>query len=687
MSTTAPAVAADGELRAYRAPAIGRRRAATAAVAAGAALLAVGVPVAVALAAGEGAYSSIALSFPGAATVVIATVLHVVATASAWVLLGALISMLFLVAAPGRDRDSVLGEPELRWARWAAGVWMTAAGMLVLVDAADKNGQPLLRLLEPGALAYLVDASYFPKAWIVTALLAAAAFLVLLFADTWRGLLVPLWCVVIGSLAPVVVGQILVGPNHDFGSDAGMLQSLALGALAGTVWVLAARVASGRLLRPETLRRAFGVLSGLWVVVVLAEAVLIPFKLQGPAGDNPTWMLLVARLAVFLAVGGALLAAWLRRAHLSDRLLVRLLATGSVLSAAALGLTMALERVPPPQYFLDSSIMTIFFGFDLTRAPDALVLFTTWRPNVLFVVLAALAIGVYGAAVVRLHRRGDRWPVGRTVAWVAGWAVTVIATSSGFGVYSGSDFGIHMIVHMSLNMLAPVLLVMGGVITLLLRATTPHRPGEAAGPHEWITAVLHWPVLRFLYNPIVVFILYVGSYYALYLTGLFEQIIRFHWAHQAMNIHFLVVGYLFYSLIIGVDRPPKPLPPIGKLAFVLAAMPFHAFFGVILMMTQAPIAENFYLTLGAPWHPDLQLAQYIGGGVAWAGGELPLIVVIVALGIQWARQDQREATRRDRHMDAGFDDEFEDYNRMLERLARRDERDLADRHLADRGAP
>ena len=141
-----------------------------------------------------------------------------------------------------------------------------------------------------------------------------------------------------------------------------------------------------------------------------------------------------------------------------------------------------------------------------------------------------------------------------------------------------------------------------------------------------------------------------------------------------MNIHFLAVGYLFYGLVIGVDRPPRPLPPIGKLGFVLAAMPFHAFFGVILMTSPTPLAENFYRTLDFAWMGDLMTQQYLGGGVAWAGGELPLLIVIVALGIQWARQDQREAKRKDRHLDTGVDDEFEAYNRMLAELSDRSAR-------------
>jgi putative copper resistance protein D len=138
-----------------------------------------------------------------------------------------------------------------------------------------------------------------------------------------------------------------------------------------------------------------------------------------------------------------------------------------------------------------------------------------------------------------------------------------------------------------------------------------------------------------------------------------------------MNLHFLIVGYLYYSLIIGVDRPPRPLPHIGKLGYVLAAMPFHAFFGVILMTSTDIIAEDFYLRLGLPW-ADLQAQQYLGGGVAWAGGEIPLMIVIVALAIQWSRQDATDARRKDRHIDTGRDDEYDAYNQMLQRLTDRD---------------
>jgi putative copper resistance protein D len=227
-----------------------------------------------------------------------------------------------------------------------------------------------------------------------------------------------------------------------------------------------------------------------------------------------------------------------------------------------------------------------------------------------------------------------------------------------------------MALHMSLNMLGPLLLVLGGVMTLLLRATTAHPAGMPAGPHEWLNALLHSKVLRLTYNPLYVFVVFIGSYYALYFTPIFDYAMRYHWSHQLMNVHFLVIGYLFYGAVIGVDLPPRPLPYIGKLGLVLAAMPFHAFFGVAVMTSTDIIAKNFYGYLDEPWM-HLKADQYLGGGIAWSAGELPLIIVVIALVTQWARQDARVAKRTDRHLDAGTDTSFDAYNEMLARIAAR----------------
>src|SRR5699024_8511494 len=81
--------------------------------------------------------------------------------------------------------------------------------------------------------------------------------------------------------------------------------------------------------------------------------------------------------------------------------------------------------------------------------------------------------------------------------------------------------------------------------------------------------------------------------------------------------------------------------------------------------------QNFYRTLDLPWL-DIAAEQYFAGGIAWAGGELPLLGVVIVLAIQWTKQDKRDARRFDRHEDAGLSDAFSAYNDMLRKLAARD---------------
>lgn len=643
-------------------------------------LVVIAIPVAVALWRGTEGYDQLVRGYPGAFTALSSTVLRAIVDAATAVTVGAILVAMFVAVRAGTDRDRIGGRLETRVAVWAAGVWAIGSGLLVLVDAADANGVSVARLIEPGALAYLVSATYLPKAWLVAFAATTLAVALLWLAHRWVHLLLPLWLAVVAGLAPVMVGQVQVGPDHDLGSDAAALSTPASWALFGGATVLALLAARGRV--PAAMLGRAGILFAVsWGVALAGELVVAWFKLSSwIQPENPTALLEAVRLGVLLLVGVLLLRARLlaRRGALHGAALGRLLAAGTVLGAVFVGVGVAMTRVPPPQYFVRTTIMQNLLGFDLTAAPTPWVLLTTWRLNLGFAVLAAVAVAVYLWAVLRLRRRGDRWPLGRTVSWLLGWTAVVVATSSGMGKYSGADFAVHMTVHMTLNMLAPILLVLGGVVTLLLRATTAHPARQPAGPHEWLQWVLHWRGTKILFHPLVVFTLFVASYYVLYLTGLFEEAMSSHWAHQLMNVHFLLVGYLFYGLVIGVDRPPYPLPPIGKLGFVLAAMPFHAFFGIILMTATVPIAENLYRTLDAPWADDLLALQYVGGGVAWGGGELPLLLVIVVLGIQWARQDRREAARKDRHMDAGLDDDFAAYNRMLGQLSRRSAGPAAD---------
>lgn len=644
------------------------RRAALGSVFVGIPLLAVVVTVVVM---GPSGYESLHRPVPDLVTSLISGLLRVVAECAGSVTVGALFFAAFIRARSGARRLVIDNGRDLSTVRWASLLWALSATSLAAVDAADASGQSLDRLLEPGSLAYLMSASYLPGAWVVAAVVAWTIYLMANFLGTWQPLLIMLALSILAVLAPVVVGQVLVGPQHDFGGDAAIIGTPATTILTGLVFLVAWAAARGDALGAvEALRlRWTAVVTG--VIAAGTQTIIAAFMLAGSAPwESATGWLFLVRFALLGALG---VLGWraTRPAAAPQHSTWTITALAALLLSAHLGITSAMTRIPPPQYFVPTSVDQVFLGYDVDSEPSPLVLLLEWRPNILFAVLTAAGIGLYLWGVRRLRQRGDAWPVGRTVAWVLGWATVFLTTSSGLGRYSSVSFSLHMILHMSLNMLGPLLLVMGGVVTLALRASTAHRRNEPAGVHEWITAMLNWRLTHAFYHPIHVFVSFVGTYYLLYLTPIFGEALRYHWSHQLMNLDFLIIGYVFYSLVIGVDHPPRPLPHIGKLGLVLAAMPFHAFFGVVIMSSETVIARNYYEYIGKWWMTDLAHDQYVGGGIAWAAGELPLIAVVIALVTQWSRQDSRRAKRVDRHLDSGIDDSFEAYNDMLNRLSGR----------------
>jgi putative copper resistance protein D len=285
-----------------------------------------------------------------------------------------------------------------------------------------------------------------------------------------------------------------------------------------------------------------------------------------------------------------------------------------------------------------------------------------------FLVLCLALLVLYGAGCVRLWRRGDKWPVGRVAAWVLGLATMVLVTCTGLGQYGMVLLSAHMMQHMVLSMLSPILLLLGGPITLALRALRPAPKGRR-GPREVLVAVLHSRYVRVVSHPAFTIPMFIASLYGLYFTPLFDFLMRSQWGHLLMLVHLLLVGLTFFWPIMGVDPGPHRPGYVMRILELFVGMPFHAFFGVAIMMASGLMMKTFA-------HPPASLRvsplgdQHLAGGLAWAFSEIPTLVVLIAVTIQWARSDERTSRRKDRAADRDGDQELEAYNAYLARLQR-----------------
>jgi len=269
---------------------------------------------------------------------------------------------------------------------------------------------------------------------------------------------------------------------------------------------------------------------------------------------------------------------------------------------------------------------------------------TEWGVEPVPTILTVWVAGAYVVGVRTLSRRGDRWSVGRTLSFLAGMGVVYFATTSGLAAYDTTLLSAHMMQHMLLSMLVPLLLALGAPVTLALRTLRTR-------PRAWLLSALHSRVAKVLTFPPLTFLLFVLSPWVLYFSGWYESSLRSTYVHEMMHLHLVLVGSLFFWPLVGVDPIPGRVAYPFRLLLLMLTLPFHAFLGVTIMGQEDLIAESWYTRLPETWLPDPADDQHLAGGLLWGSGDLIGLTVFIVLFVQWVKSSMKEAEREDRRLD------------------------------------
>ncbi len=644
------------------------------AVAVGAALLAL-VPAALL----TGAVAPLLLADPGPFVRWGVPVVDAVANLAGPATFGLLLMAAFL--APERTHTHRRATA-VRWAGGTAVVWVVASALEAVLTFADLAGTPLT---DPTLPQQFLSFAWELETTRVILVTAAAALVVAVsaFLTTRRAPMA--WLALLAMFGVVV--QSLTGHAAGSASHEDAVNGLALHLIGVTTWVgglvalLALRPRLGRDLG-ATVARYSVLATWSFVAVALSGVLQAVIRIGSLDGLTSPYGLVVGfKTLALVALGGF---GWRHRRNLAGRLaadpgdggaFARLAVVEVAVMGLAVGFAAVLARsIPPvPDSLADPGIVLELTGYPDPGALTSAAWMTAWRADWLFITVVGVAVGLYVAGVVRLRRRGDAWPWWRTVLWVAGWLLFLWATCGAPGIWGRVLFSMHMVMHMAVAMIVPILLVPAAPLTLALRAL-PARRDRTWGPRELILQVVHSRALRWLANPVVAAALFFFSLAAFYWTGLFELALVTHTGHLLMMGHFLLTGYLFVWVLIGVDPGPPRWPPLMLLVILFATISFHAFFGVALTSSEALLASDFFTQLNLPWGPDPLADQHTAGEIAWGIGEAPTLILAVVVGVQWFRSEQRETARRDRQADRDGDAELRAYNERLGRL-----KDEADR--------
>lgn len=350
-----------------------------------------------------------------------------------------------------------------------------------------------------------------------------------------------------------------------------------------------------------------------------------------------------------------------------------------VLMGVATGLASALARTktPVPQIpateVAQATPAEILTGRVLPPEFEWWRVATEWRIDLIWVLVVVFGLFFYVAGHLRLMKRGDHWPISRTLSWVFGMLILGISTNSGLALYGTYLFSIHMVTHMLLSMAVPLLLVLSAPVTLASRAIAARKDGSR-GAREWILVLVHSKYLAFLGHPLIAAGIFAISLIVFYYSPLFEWALKEHIGHQWMIIHFILTGYLFAQSLVGIDPSPHNPPYPMRLIIVLATMAFHAFFGLSLIYGTGLLAPEWYGAMGREWGLDPLADQQQGGELAWGLGEMPTLLLAILVTYAWSRSDDRASKRQDRQADRDGDQELNAYNAMLQARAAASER-------------
>ncbi|GAA3591836.1 cytochrome c oxidase assembly protein [Klugiella xanthotipulae] len=631
---------------------------------------------------------------PGAAVRYGRPIAGLVVNLSAAVAIGSLVLACFALSPGKKEYDLALDT-----AAGAAGAYTVSAiavTILTFLEIApdvtfgfdDKFGM---------ALGQFVSQIPLGQTWLVVILLASIV-TVLCFAVRDQRVLLLVVVVALASLVPMALqGHAAGSAGHD-----AAVNGLGLHLVAAAVWL--GGLVCLAILSPRVEAKRMIILVGRYSSLALLAFIVVAFSgyvsaqlrlgtlesLWGPYG-----ILVLSKVGLLTILG---LCGVFQRKFLTGkmsqtpRLRMRyfwvLVASELFFMGAASGVAVALGRTQTPVSQVPASDVDgsqpaqFLTGEPLPPEITGIgSYFTEWRFDPLWTLIVACGIFFYLAGVWRLRKRGDSWPVYRTVLWCLGLLALFYATNGALNVYERYLFSVHMMGHMVLTMAIPVMLVFGAPVTLAARAVKKRQDGSR-GVREWILWAVHTPWANVISHPIFAAIMFAGSLWVFYYSGLFRWATTEHLGHQWMLVHFLMSGYLFAQSLVGIDPVKYRLPYPFRLLLLLGTMAFHAFFGLAIMTGTGLMLADWYGAMGRTWGALPLVDQQNGGGIAWSIGEIPTLVLAIMVAVMWSKNDDKESKRTDRNADRTGDADLNEYNAMLEQMAARDQR--ADERAAAR---
>ena len=267
----------------------------------------------------------------------------------------------------------------------------------------------------------------------------------------------------------------------------------------------------------------------------------------------------------------------------------------------------------------------------------------SWSATISLAVLASVI-----AYVIATRRwsslTGAAWSKKRTAAFFVASGLVILATQSVVGVYDMVLFSAHMVQHLLLVMIAAGCYAMSAPLELT-QGTLPGAPGRLFG------RMVDSKVGEVIGHPIFGFVTYAVFITIVHLTSLFNQMLLHMWVHRAEQVGFLLIGYLFWRPVVGIEPSRHPLMPGLRMVYLALAVPVDTFVGLALVMA-GHVQFNAYSSMGRTWGPSIITDIKTGGAIMWIGGDFLMLLAMIPVAFLWMRDEESKTKELDARLDA-----------------------------------
>ncbi|MBF4613986.1 cytochrome c oxidase assembly protein [Curtobacterium sp. VKM Ac-1376] len=571
------------------------------------------------------------------------------------------------LATVGLSRSGPEWNRAIDVAAGASGVWTVSSAVATFCTFLSVAGSRISIDEQFGqSMGVFLTGTELGLAWLVTVLVAAAV-TVLCFAVRSRGMVALTAGVSMIGLIPLAqqghaagtashdaavtaLGLHLVGaalwvgglvmlvllrgvlPVDRLAAVVARYSSIALGCfvLVAVSGVASAQIRIGAL---SNLFTPYGALVLVKIGAIVAMGVLgavqrrraIRALTTSPGRQRPFWALIVVELAV-MGVASGFAAALGRTATPVDQL--------------------ALSKTtdPSPAELLTDDL--------LPHAPGAWGWLTQWNVDLFWVMAAVLLAATYAAGVLRLRRRGEHWPVRRSVAAAIAIVSLVVATSGSLHQYDRFLISANVGAHVLLGLVVPAL-VWAAAPVALVRAAVHPRDDDSTGVREWTDIVVDHPSVRYLVQPFPAFLLAAAIWWTFYATDAVRWSVSDPTGRTVSDVVFLLVGLLamptLFTPIAAGQRRPTTAAALVRIAGAVVIAAGAVSLGVAMRGPLGLLQASWFGAMGRTWGPDPVVDQSRAGLVLVAAGVLLLVavagVVLVRLRYDGAASDSVESDR------------------------------------------